>query len=276
MFLVLRWFLLSLFVPGAGFWRAGKAQHAIAASLAMLPLPGALFVFSFAPRKFVWLVVFAVLVWAVANVVQAALGAMTARKPGARWPSVLGFALAVFAFNAIGRQALGTRLAPFNTPSEGMSPTLIAGDQFYVLADRDRYPLERGSVIVHHDAERGVDFVKRVVGLEGDQVDWDGTTLTINRTPLPTGPCEPDEPPGCHTERVGRRRWRVITGLLALPGSWEVPQGHVFALGDNRDNSLDSRSNGPVALEDVKGVAEVIHFSWPKVSRTGRPLDLPP
>jgi signal peptidase I len=128
-----------------------------------------------------------------------------------------------------------------------------------------------------HRGDRGFDYVRRVVGLEGDRVEWDGETLTINGKPLAVGPCEPEAPSGCHTELLGGHRWRVVTtGARSLPGTWDVPAGHVFALGDNRENSLDSRSIGPIPLDAVKGVARVIHFSWPTVSRIGRPLDLAP
>lgn len=275
MFLVLRWFLFSLIVPGAGFWRAGKPHFAIGASLSLLPLPAAVFIYSFAPLKFVWLLIFAVVVVLGAMIAQAVMGAMAAREPVARWPSVLVFAVAVLLLNNLLGGALSWRIAPFKTPSDSMKPTLVTGDQFYILTDRARYPIERGAVIVHHNQERGFDYVKRVVGIEGDAVDWDGETLTINGTALQKGACEEDAPAGCHTEQLGRRKWRVITtSARMLPGRWEVPPGHVFTLGDNRDNSLDSRSTGAVPLEEVKGVAQVIHFSWPDLLRSGRSLDL--
>jgi signal peptidase I len=246
--------------------------------LALLPLPAALLLYSFAPLQFGWLLVVSVPVTLGAFFVQAALGARAAREPVARWPAVLGFVLTVLVLNVLGRVALQTRLGPFRTPSESMSPTLVSGDQFYVLTDAARFPVERGSVIVHHDLASGLDYVRRVVALEGDLVDWDGHTLTINGKALARGACEADAPAGCHTEQLGRHRWRVLlTPNAAGPtGSWEVPAGQVFAMGDNRDNSLDSRISGAVPLNTVKGVTLVIYFSWPAVSRTGRTLDLPP
>lgn len=275
MFLVVRWFLFSLIAPGVGFWRGGKPHYAIGASLSLLPLPAAGFIYTFAPRKFVWLLIFAVLVCCVAMLVQAAVGSMAARTAVARWPAVLGYTLAVLVLNNVAAAALSGRMAPFKTPSDSMKPTLVTGDQFYVLSDRTRYPIERGVVIVHRDGEHRFDYVRRVVGLEGDVIAWDGETLTIDGVPLQKGACEPEAPAGCHTEQLGRHGWRVMTrGSGQLSGRWEVPPGHVFALGDNRDDALDSRSTGAVPLEEVKGVARVIHFSWPDLSRVGRPLDL--
>lgn len=268
-----------MIVPGVGFWRAGKPHLAIAAQLALLPLPVVAFIYSFAPHKTVWRLIYAVLVYAGETFVQAASGSLAARKPVARWPAVMGFALSVVALNVVSSRVVGSRIAPYNSGSQGMNPTLVSGDQFYALSDRTRYPLERGAVIVYRVQERRFDIVQRIVGVEGDVVAWDGETLSINGTLLRKGACEPEEPTGCHTEELGRRRWRVITQstpTFELSGNWEVPQGHLFALGDNRDNSLDSRSTGAVPIDDVKGVAQVIHFSWPTLSRTGRLLDPAP
>jgi signal peptidase I len=274
-FFFLRWFILGLLVPGAGFWRAGKPHLAFAAWMVLLPLPASVLLVSLAPRKFVWLMLFAVLAWVVASLVSAFLGARAARTPVVGWKPVLVFCFGVLVFNSLMSEAVSWRLKPFNTPSESMSPSLLKGDQFYAMNDRVRFPVERGAVIVHADPSSGFDYVRRVIGLEGDIVEWDGETLFINGTPLAKGACESDAPVPCHTEQLGTRKWRVRSdGASSSRGRWEVPAGSMFVMGDNRSNSLDSRHSGPFSLASVKGVAEVIHFSWPDVTRSGRPIDL--
>jgi hypothetical protein len=173
-FFFVRWFVLGVIAPGAGFWRAGKPHLAFAAWVALLPLPVSVLLLSLAPRKFVWLMLFSVVAYFVVTIVSAVLGARAARTPVVGWKPVFVFCFGVLVLNSLVSEALAWRLKPFNTPSESMSPTLLRGDQFYAMNDRARFPIERGAVIVHADPSSGFDYVRRVVGLEGDVIAWDG------------------------------------------------------------------------------------------------------
>jgi len=129
-----------------------------------------------------------------------------------------------------------------------MLPTLRSGE--FVLVFRLAYdwqPPQRGDVVVFHPNTfavnlrlRNDDYIKRIIGLPGERVDVRGGKVYINGKPLN----EPyiAEPPRYH-------------------GSWTVPEGYVFVLGDNRNNSTDSHAFGPVPLESIVGRAILVY--WP-------------
>lgn len=130
----------------------------------------------------------------------------------------------------------------FFIPSGSMAPTLKAGDR--VLADKLAYRLSdprRGDVVVF-EAEGALN-VKRVAGLAGDTVEIRDGVLHVN----------------------GRTRVEPYVNRRLNDGNFfgpaEVPEGHVFVLGDNRQNSLDSRSLGPIPEERLMG--EVRLRLWP-------------
>ena len=136
---------------------------------------------------------------------------------------------------------------PFFIPSGSMSPTLEPGDR--VLAAKPVYLLAepgRGDLAVFDDGSGAV--IKRVVGLAGDVISVEDGVLVVNGEPV----------------REPYVDYRMTDSSFFGPVT--VPEGSVFVMGDNRSNSRDSRTLGPVAEEDLIGRA-VARF-WP-IERAG-------
>jgi len=154
----------------------------------------------------------------------------------------------------------------FKIPSGSMEPTLEIGD--HILVNKFIYGIKipfthlsfgawtqpkRGEVIVFiYPLEPEKDFIKRVIGVPGDTVRIVNKKLFINGT-------EAQDPHAVYKEDTvlpGDAQKRDNFGPIT------VPPGKIFVLGDNRDRSLDSRFWGFVPLEDVKGKAFIIYWSW--------------
>jgi signal peptidase I len=181
----------------------------------------------------------------------------------------------------------------FKIPSGSMIPTLKIGDHIFVNKfiyglrvpfthikwDLFRKP-RRGEVIVFvYPQDESKDFIKRIVAIEGDTVAVERNVVLINGKPIPrrplAGPCiYPDaeegserwEPRPCHAflEELDGVRYRVIHDVNSFSIDRKpvrVPAGHVFVMGDNRDNSHDSRFWGTVPDELIKGKAMIIWWS---------------
>ena len=178
---------------------------------------------------------------------------------------------------------------PFKIPSGSMMPTLLVGD--FILVNKFAYGLrlpvlntkilsvgepKRGDVFVFRYPENPKeDYIKRVIGLPGDEITYRNKTLFINGKEITenylgpyTGPSEP-------TNRMNGAQVKLeqLDGvdhrIMELPqlqigheGTWKVPDGYYFAMGDNRDNSLDSRFWGFVPEANLVGKALVIWMNW--------------
>ena len=187
---------------------------------------------------------------------------------------------------------------PFSIPSGSMLPTLQIGD--YVIVTKFAYGVrmpftnemlwqrglpERGDVIVfERPTPPAENLIKRVVGLPGETVEIRGGVVFIDGTPQPRTLLEANSPIDDYDERF--RRWvaaradlyveqlRQVDGDAhrhfvleqvrgrAPEGPFRVPAGQLLVLGDNRDNSADSRAWGTVPLGHIRGRADVIGFSW--------------
>ncbi len=194
--------------------------------------------------------------------------------------------------------ALGVRslfLEPYNIPSSSMVPTLLVGDYLFISKysygySRHSFPFslplvpkgrvfadepERGDVAVFKvPTDNKTDYIKRVIGLPGDKVQLIGGRLYINDTLVPR------TPQGSQTVRTEAGFQTYNRYEETLPGGIKhliyelsddkmtddtdpvyVPQGHYFMLGDNRDNSADSRFWGSVPFENLEGKAEFLFYS---------------
>jgi signal peptidase I len=208
---------------------------------------------------------------------------------------------------------------PFNIPSGSMMPTLLEGDYLFVSKFSYGYsrhtiafgmPLfegrvlasepERGDVVVFKlPSDPSTDYIKRLIGLPGDRVQMIEGILHINGEPAPRRRVEDF----VTTDRYGRPM-RIDRYVETLPNGrehfileqsdsgfydntdpFEVPEGHYFFMGDNRDRSQDSRVPGAVGFvpaENLVGRAEFLWFSldagtsfwevwnWPTAIRFGR------
>lgn len=190
---------------------------------------------------------------------------------------------------------------PFTIPSASMEPTLLEGD--YIIVSKYAYGWSRHSIpfspplfkgrIMERQPQRGdvvvfklprdghVDYIKRVVGLPGDRIQVVNGVLQINGAAVrqePLSPVEletvfgPPRPVDRFKETLPNGRSYVTysfgpDGEVDNTGVYVVPAGHYFMMGDNRDNSVDSRyptetGVGYVPAENLVGKAEVILFSW--------------
>jgi len=192
---------------------------------------------------------------------------------------------------------------PFNIPSGSMIPTLLVGDYLFVSKysyGYSRYSMpfapnlfsgrifaaqpERGDVAVFKvPRDNSTDYIKRIVGLPGDRVQMKGGQLYLNGEPAPRkllGDYLAQETnirvqvrrfaetlptamsPGGRTHDIVKM---TDTGGLNDTQEFKVPPDHVFAMGDNRDNSSDSRDPtggvGFIPIENLVGRAEFIFFS---------------
>ena len=211
--------------------------------------------------------------------------------------------------------------APFSIPSGSMLPNLMIGDYLFVSKwpygySRYSFPFgivqfdgrafgslpDRGDIVVFR-APTNEDYVKRVIGLPGDQIELRGGGTILNGQPVqrqpagefivpvsPNSPCDPGRMPGSTTRLIttadgspacsyplvretlpGGRSFNTIDQLAGGPGDdvapFTVPEGHVFVMGDNRDDSLDGRVGagrggvGLLPVEKLQGRALINFWS---------------
>lgn len=198
---------------------------------------------------------------------------------------------------------------PFRIPSGSMIPTLHIGD--LILVNKYDYGVrlpvinkksievgepKRGDVMVFRfPLNPSQDYIKRVVGLPGDKVEYYDKQLTINGEKVPMRPdgqfFDPDRLQNYsqYTEKLGQVDHKVIVNDAVPPGlspgflnthpdacqysgrgiSCTVPAGHYFVMGDNRDNSEDSRYWGFVPDENIVGRAFFIWMNFGNIGRIG-------
>jgi signal peptidase I len=173
---------------------------------------------------------------------------------------------------------------PFQIPSSSMVPTLEVGD--YILVNKYTYgirlPVLRTKVMALNEPERGdvmvffpphmneTYFIKRVVGLPGDTVEYRDKQIFVNGEPVEREPNTENATAGSRyrlsNEMLGdaEHLMQVDTMRPARDISVVVKPGHYFMMGDNRDNSSDSRVWGQVPEEDIVGKAFAIWMHWDK------------
>lgn len=138
-------------------------------------------------------------------------------------------------------------------PAESMAPTILKGD--FIFVDGTAYnsiiPI-KGDVIVFASPEHKKEFTKRVIGISGDTIEIRKKEVFLNWKHL-------DEPYVIHTDSRFLHESVVPRDNY---GPTIIPDGHIFVLGDNRDNSLDSRILGSIEMSQVKGKVTKIYFSW--------------
>ena len=162
----------------------------------------------------------------------------------------------------------------FKIPSGSMEDTLLVGD--HLLVNKFIYGVKipfinknivdikdpkRGDIIVfRYPEDENKDFIKRVIGTGGDKVEVKKRQVFVNDEPI-------DEPYAVYkageTSFFGFQKGRNF-------GPFEVPEGHVFVMGDNRDNSHDSRFWGTVEISEIKGKAFILYWSWDRVNKSIR------
>jgi len=175
-------------------------------------------------------------------------------------------------------------IANYTVPTGSMEPSILPGDKLLVnkMAYTLRVPFtdivlyefsrpERGDVIVFdYPRDPDLNFVKRLIGLPGDRVEVEDGFITINDKSLTTSLNDEDERwetlinGGVYEEEYGKYSYpvqRIRRPFRDEEISLTVPKGHYFVMGDNRDNSSDSRVWGFVPEKNVKGKAKMIYFS---------------
>ncbi|MCK6412070.1 MAG: signal peptidase I [Azonexus sp.] len=229
------------------------------------------------------------------------------RAPGGKEPLWVEWGASFFPVILIVFVLRSFLFEPFKIPSGSMIPTLLVGDFILVnkFTYGIRLPVINKKIISINDPQRGdvmvfrfpedpsLDYIKRVVGVPGDTIAYQHKKLSINGQPVPVKKLEDYQ----HRERLyyseqygakmgevehrllndsdapdfipdaGRFPFRENCSYNAAGVVCKVPPGHYFMMGDNRDNSRDSRSWGFVPEENIVGKA---FFIWLNLSDLGR------
>jgi signal peptidase I len=176
---------------------------------------------------------------------------------------------------------------PFRIPSGSMMPTLLVGD--FILVNKFTYGIrlpvinkkiielnepKRGDIVVfRYPKDPSVDYIKRIVGVPGDKIVYHNKQLTINGVPAKQVSIGRYQGVGQGEDMTGAEELSedltgvehdilIRNGVPTVEFAYVVPEGNYFAMGDNRDNSNDSRYWGPVPEANLVGKAFFIWMSW--------------
>lgn len=174
---------------------------------------------------------------------------------------------------------------PFQIPSGSMIPTLQVGD--FILVNKFEYGLrlpvigtkivsinepQRGDVMVFKEPDNpNINFIKRVIGIPGDEIRYLNKKLTINGQPVPEKYVaqlrDQSRAYQLFEESIDGKSFEIRKDLgvrsLRAEGVWVIPHGQYFMMGDNRDRSNDSRYWGTVPEKNIVGKAVYIWMHWP-------------
>ncbi len=210
-------------------------------------------------------------------------------EKAAREPSLVEMSRSFFPIILIVLVVRSFIVEPFRIPSGSMMPTLLIGD--FILVNKFAYGIrlpvvntriidnatpQRGDVAVFRYPENPkVDYIKRIVGIPGDRIAYRNKVLYVNGEVAPQRYVESYVGVGSGSRMTGARRLHeelsgvghdilVIPGRNVFGGDFEtvVPEGHYFAMGDNRDNSRDSRAWGFLPEGNLVGKAFLIWMNW--------------
>jgi len=237
------------------------------------------------------------------------------RSAGEAEPVLIDMARAFFPVIVVVFLIRSFWVEPFKIPSGSMKPTLLVGD--FILVNKYTYgiripvvnkkvldvnPIARGDVVVfRYPAAPSVDYIKRVIGLPGDRIDYRNKRLSINGEPVSV------QNSGFYTdaelnylrlptylEKVGEHTHQMMVVPAQPPVelaqvrqfahrdnceyndegfSCTVPAGHYFMMGDNRDQSSDSRYWGFVPDDHIKGRAFLVWMNFSDFRRIGNGID---
>jgi signal peptidase I len=275
-------------MPGLGQLYSGDLPRGLCFLLGVaLAVPGAVHLALWAPARLLCFVVSAGVVAATAMYVWSVWDAVRLARRGAgkaplTWQRPHVYALyVVFGYVfVLAPSTAGVRrdlLEAFVVPTASLSPSILPGERIFVDKTMGRpggAKLWRGAIVAFiYPNERTSIFIKRIIGLPGDRIEMDGNSLRVNGNRVSQGPADEHLPDGMRglrafRERGDRGEYTVLwpnndagEGAGSLSGSFVVPDGQLFVLGDNRSASVDSRRFGTVPVADVKGVARQIWFS---------------
>lgn len=255
--------LLSFATPGLGQMYDGQMKRGIILYLggfllaAIFLLTGLFFNFYGMILSLAILLAFLLFVW-----LDAFIGAVKSKvitlKPYNKWYLYLIVILiSSFVIQPLVRSSIKNNIArAYKIPSSGMEPTLLVGD--HLIANMEIYKREkpkRGDIVIFvYPKDPSKDFIKRVIGLEGEKVGMINNKIYVNDTLL-------DDPWGYFDSSGVPKGFDKFRPVM-------VPKDSLFVLGDNRNNSLDSRFWGFVNIRKVKGKALYIYWAKNK-SRIG-------
>jgi signal peptidase I len=175
-------------------------------------------------------------------------------KPYNRWSIYVSILVVYCGFSYLIPYLMPNKSGPFDAietykiPSGSMLPTVEIGDHLIcnLMYYRSHNP-QRGDIIIFQNpSDENKDYLKRIVGLPGDTVELRQNTLFVNGQAV-------DEPYAVYINNGPRPR---------NYGRYFISENEYFVMGDNRNNSRDSRFYGTVKRESIRGKASFIYFSW--------------
>ena len=189
------------------------------------------------------------------------------KTTGRGWfiPVFLIFVLRTFAYE------------PYQIPSGSMIPGLKVGD--FILVNKHSYGLkinrigntfalsedpDYGDVVVFIPPHVNVPYIKRLIGKPGDTIGYLNKKIYVNGQPIDQEliSTTDEETLLKETFNNSERIIRIVGGSASYPEEFEVPKNHYFVMGDNRDNSSDSRYFGFVPRENFMGTGQLIWMTW--------------
>ncbi|MGI9342677.1 MAG: signal peptidase I [Gammaproteobacteria bacterium] len=240
-------------------------------------------------------------IWGIDSLFFARRRADAAKEGQRAEPIVVEYARSFFPVLLVVLVVRSFLFEPFRIPSSSMVPTLLVGD--FIFVNKFTYGLrlpvintkimdvgdpERGDVIVFKlPADPGTNYIKRLVGLPGDVVKYQKQRLYINgklvdRESLGAYRGEGQGGAMLYNEVLDDKEHPILLmpGRGSREGTFKIPDGHFFMMGDNRDNSKDSRYPGVGIIPEDKivGKAVRIWMNWsipdmPKWGRVGMAID---